>query len=143
MLPCTPQQCEGELCPVDGAPPCAQGQKCVGALPWSQRAEQDTVEVKDKLQQLNDKITQAYTQVTHIHTHTGFPVGDRDSEINTPPSDLQIQKSQDLTNQVRLSSDELSNQMKRTRDDIDEGLKGIKDFVKKLKDFLAGEICTH
>ncbi|KAM9443598.1 laminin subunit beta-3 [Clarias gariepinus] len=110
VLPCTPQQCEGELCPVDGAPPCVQGQKCVGALPWSQRAEQDTVEVKDKLQQLNDKITQAYTQ---------------------------IQKSQDSTNQVRLSANELSNQMKRTRDDIDEGLKDIKDFVKNLKDFLS------
>ncbi|XP_017352106.1 laminin subunit beta-3 [Ictalurus punctatus] len=110
VLPCTPQQCEGELCPVDEAPPCVQGQKCMGALPWSQRAEQDTVEVKDKLQQLNDKITQAYTQ---------------------------IQKSQDSTNQVRLSADELSNQMKRTRGDIDDGLKDIKDFVKKLKDFLS------
>ncbi|XP_060766752.1 laminin subunit beta-3 [Neoarius graeffei] len=110
VLPCTPQQCEGEMCPADRVPPCVQGQKCVGALPWSQRAEQDTVEVKDKLQQLNDKITQAYKQ---------------------------IQKSQDSTNQVRLSADELSNRMKRTRDDIDEGLKDIKEFVKKLKDFLS------
>ncbi|XP_046730465.1 laminin subunit beta-3 isoform X1 [Silurus meridionalis] len=110
VLPCTPQQCEGELCPVDGVPPCVQGQKCMGALPWSQRAERDTVAVKDKLQQLNEKITQAYTQ---------------------------IQKSQDSTNKVRLSAEELSNQVTRTRDDINDGLTDIKDFVNKLKDFLS------
>ncbi|GAA6077680.1 laminin subunit beta-3 isoform X1, partial [Tachysurus ichikawai] len=48
-----------------------------------------------------------------------------------------IQKSQDSTNQVRASADELSNQTKHARDDIDEGLKDIRDFVRKLKDFLS------
>ncbi|KAK2821103.1 hypothetical protein Q7C36_020446 [Tachysurus vachellii] len=110
VSPCTPQQCDDELCPEDGASRCVEGQKCVGALPWSQRAEQNTVKVKDKLKQLNDNISQAYKQ---------------------------IQKSQDSTNQVRASADELSNQTKHARDDIDEGLKDIRDFVRKLKDFLS------
>ncbi|KAK3512952.1 hypothetical protein QTP70_031695 [Hemibagrus guttatus] len=110
VLPCTPLQCEDELCPEDGTSRCDPGQKCVGALPWSQRAEQDTVKVKDKLQQLKDKITQA---------------------------NKQIQTSQDSTNQVRSSADDLANQMKHSRNDIDKGLKDIKDFVRKLKDFLS------
>ncbi|XP_062842586.1 laminin subunit beta-3 isoform X2 [Trichomycterus rosablanca] len=110
VSPCSPHQCEGELCPAEGAPPCAQGEKCVGALPWSHRAGQDSTETKKKLQQLNDKISQAYTQ---------------------------IQESQSSTNQVRLSTDELANQMKRSRDDINDELKDVKNFLQKLKDFLS------
>ncbi|XP_072522628.1 laminin subunit beta-3 [Salminus brasiliensis] len=110
ITPCTPQECKGELCPPAGAPPCGQGERCVGALPQATRAVQNTDEVKTKLQQLNKNITQTYTQ---------------------------IQKTQDSANYVRLSADELANRIRGTRDDLDYDLRAIKDFIKKLKDFLS------
>lgn len=61
--PCTPQKCNGDLCPPAGAPPCGAKEKCVGALPNANKALQNADEVKDKLKDLNDKITQALTQV--------------------------------------------------------------------------------
>ena len=61
--PCTPAQCDGELCPAEGAPPCGRGESCVGVLPLGNRAVRDAEEVKDRLQQLNGKITQAAAQV--------------------------------------------------------------------------------
>uniref|UniRef100_A0A8C7UK72 Uncharacterized protein n=1 Tax=Oncorhynchus mykiss TaxID=8022 RepID=A0A8C7UK72_ONCMY len=38
FAPCTPAQCDGELCPAEGAPPCGRGESCVGALPQGTRA---------------------------------------------------------------------------------------------------------
>ena len=62
--PCTPLQCPGEdLCPPEGAPPCEKGKKCVGALPLSIRANADVTDVKDRLDKLSGKITEAAEMV--------------------------------------------------------------------------------
>lgn len=66
---CTPERCAGDLCPPDGAPPCGAEEPCAGALPNANKAIQDADEVKDKLQDLNNKITQAAAQVPQ-HTFT-------------------------------------------------------------------------
>ncbi|KAM9522760.1 laminin subunit beta-3 isoform 1-T2 [Salvelinus alpinus] len=110
FAPCTPAQCDGELCPAEGTPPCGRGERCVGALPLGTRAVNDAEEVKDRLKQLNGKITQAAAQ---------------------------IQETQDTANKVRQSTDDLDNQMRRARDDLDADLQETRDFVKELKDFLS------
>lgn len=61
--PCTPEQCDGELCSPDAAQSCLLGGKCVGALPTAGRAQRDTEEVKAKLQELGQNITEASAQV--------------------------------------------------------------------------------
>ncbi len=63
MDSCTPERCAGDLCPPDGAPPCGAEEPCAGALPNANKAFQDADEVKAKLQELNNKITQAAAQV--------------------------------------------------------------------------------
>lgn len=110
VMPCTPQKCDGKLCSTEGELPCGTAMPCTGALRWSNRAIQDSADVKNKLQQLNKKITQTYKQ---------------------------IPQSQYLANQIRLDTDKLFNRVKDQRDDIDEKLKDIKDFVQRLKDFLS------
>ena len=54
---------------------------------------------------------------------------------------LQLQETQDTTNQVRQSAEKLSNKMKLTRDDLEDELKETRDVVKELKDFLSGKDC--
>lgn len=62
--PCTPLQCEGgDLCPPDGTATCEKGEKCVGALPLSKRANTDAKDVKDHLEKLSEKITEAAEKV--------------------------------------------------------------------------------
>uniref|UniRef100_A0AAY4C929 Uncharacterized protein n=1 Tax=Denticeps clupeoides TaxID=299321 RepID=A0AAY4C929_9TELE len=63
--PCTPADCRGDLCLPDPISPCLSGQRCVGALPLSAKALQDTLHVDSKLQELKQKITQASAQVQH------------------------------------------------------------------------------
>lgn len=63
--PCTPEQCDGELCSPDAAQSCLLGTKCVGALPTSGKAQRDTEEVEAKLQELRQNITEANEQVGH------------------------------------------------------------------------------
>ncbi|KAJ8260266.1 hypothetical protein GJAV_G00178990 [Gymnothorax javanicus] len=109
-IPCTPKQCDGQLCPAPGTQPCVEGRHCVGALPLGKKAVKDTEEVKSRLQQLNDKIQDAADK---------------------------IKATEDLAKNVRLSTDDLSNQMKQAQDDLDEKVDDIKKFVKKLKDFLS------
>lgn len=109
--PCTPLQCEGgDVCPPGGTPLCKKGQKCVGALPLSKRAEADAKDVKDRLDKLTGKITEATEK---------------------------LQETQETTNQVRLSAEKLSNKMKQARDELEEDLKETHDVVKELKDFLS------
>ncbi|XP_057181680.1 laminin subunit beta-3 [Triplophysa rosa] len=108
--PCTPQKCNGDVCPPAGAPPCGAEETCVGALPNANKALQNSDEVKDKLQDLNDKITQALTQ---------------------------IQEAEDSANKARLSTDQLANQIKQVRADVDGDLKDSKDFINTLRDFLS------
>ncbi|KAK7136543.1 hypothetical protein R3I93_016770 [Phoxinus phoxinus] len=108
--PCTPERCGGDLCPPDGAPPCGAEDACIGALPNANKAFQDADEVKAKLQDLNDKITQAAEQ---------------------------IQEAEDSANRVRLSTDKLANQIKQVRADVDGDLKDTKDFINTLRDFLS------
>ncbi|KAI1890736.1 hypothetical protein AGOR_G00156700 [Albula goreensis] len=108
--PCTPLQCDGQLCPAPGTADCVKGQTCTGALPLGNKALADTEEVKGRLQQLNSKITEAAEK---------------------------IQETQDSANQVRQSTDELSGQIKQARTDLEEDLKDIRDFVKDLKNFLS------
>lgn len=109
--PCTPLQCEGgELCPPEGTPPCKKGEKCVGALPLSKRADTDAKDVKDRLEKLTEKITEATEK---------------------------LQETQDATNQVRQSAENLSNKMKQAREDLEDDLKEAQDVVKELKDFLS------
>ncbi|XP_016314829.1 laminin subunit beta-3 [Sinocyclocheilus anshuiensis] len=107
---CTPERCAGDLCPPDGAPPCGAEEPCAGALPNANKAFQDADEVKAKLQDLNNKITQAAAQ---------------------------IQEAEDSANRVRLSTDELANQIKQVQADMDEDLKDTKDFINNLRDFLS------
>ncbi|XP_078105448.1 laminin subunit beta-3 [Sander vitreus] len=109
--PCTPLQCEGgELCPPDGTPPCAKGEKCVGALPLSKRADADAKDVKERLDKLTGKITEAVEK---------------------------LQETQDTTNQVRQSAEKLSNRMKQARDELEDDLRETRDVVRDLKDFLS------
>ncbi|XP_044068558.1 laminin subunit beta-3 isoform X2 [Siniperca chuatsi] len=109
--PCTPLQCDGlELCPPKGTPPCKKGEKCVGALPLSKRADADAKDVKDRLDKLTGKITEAAEK---------------------------LQETQETTNQVRQSAEKLFNTMKQTRDELEEDLKETRDVVKALKDFLS------
>ncbi|KAM3877796.1 laminin subunit beta-3 [Diretmus argenteus] len=109
--PCTPLQCEGgELCPAEGAPPCVRGEKCIGALPLSNRAVDDAKEVKDRLERFSGKITKAAEQ---------------------------LQKTHDTATQVRMSAEKLSNQMNQAKDDLEADLKETRDIVKQLKDFLS------
>ncbi|KAE8297870.1 Laminin subunit beta-3 [Larimichthys crocea] len=109
--PCTPLQCEGgELCPPEGTPPCKKGEMCVGALPLSKRADADVKDVKDRLEKLAGKITEAAEKLQDTH---------------------------DTTNQVRQSAEKLSNKMKQARDELEEDLKETRDIVKELKDFLS------
>uniref|UniRef100_A0AAQ5YR15 Laminin, beta 3 n=1 Tax=Amphiprion ocellaris TaxID=80972 RepID=A0AAQ5YR15_AMPOC len=106
--PCTPLQCEGgDLCPPKGSPPCEKGGKCIGALPLSERANTDAKDVKDRLDKLSGKITEA------------------------------LQKTQDTTNQLRQSTEKLSSKMKQARDELQDDLQEARDVVKALKDFLS------
>lgn len=108
--PCTPEQCDGELCSPDAAQSCLLGTKCVGALPTSGKAQRDTEEVEAKLQELRQNITEANEQ---------------------------MQETQEQANQVRLTTDEMTNQIKKARDDLEEDLRDTRNFVRQLKDFLA------
>lgn len=109
--PCTPLQCEGgDLCPPEGTPPCKKGEKCVGALPLSKRADADAKDVKDRLDKLTGKITEAAEK---------------------------LQETQEKTNQVRQTAGKLSDKMKQARDELEDDLKETRDVVKNLKDFLS------
>ncbi|KAM9361786.1 laminin subunit beta-3 [Symphorus nematophorus] len=109
--PCTPLQCEGgDLCPPEGTPPCKKGEKCVGALPLSKMADTDAKDVKDRLERLSGKITEAADK---------------------------LQETQEKTNQVRQTAGKLSDKMKQARDDLEDDLKETRDVVKELKDFLS------
>ncbi|XP_036386198.1 laminin subunit beta-3 [Megalops cyprinoides] len=107
--PCTPLKCDGQLCPAPGAASCVEGRSCVGALPLGNKALADTEEVKARLQELNDKITGAATQ---------------------------IQETQDSANHVRLTADNLANQTKQARNELESDLEDIRGFVQKLRKFL-------
>ncbi|TRY91917.1 hypothetical protein DNTS_029635, partial [Danionella cerebrum] len=67
---CTPLRCEGDLCPADGAPPCGSEDNCSGAFASSSRAAQEAEEVKRKLQELSDKISQAAAQIQEAEDST-------------------------------------------------------------------------
>ncbi|KAM3621552.1 uncharacterized protein V6R79_012710 [Siganus canaliculatus] len=109
--PCTPLKCEGgELCPPKDAPLCKKGQSCVGALPLSKRADADAKDVKDRLEDLTGKITEAAEK---------------------------LQDAQEKTNQVRQSAEKLANKVKTSRDELEEDLKDARDVVQELKDFLS------
>ncbi|XP_040890794.1 laminin subunit beta-3 isoform X2 [Toxotes jaculatrix] len=109
--PCTPLHCEGgELCPLEGTPTCEKEGKCVGALPLSKRADADSKDVKDGLDKLAGKITEAAEK---------------------------LQETQETTNQVRQTAEKLSNKITQTRDELEADLKETRDVVKELKDFLS------
>nr|XP_046236163.1 laminin subunit beta-3-like isoform X2 [Scatophagus argus]XP_046236168.1 laminin subunit beta-3-like isoform X2 [Scatophagus argus] len=111
LEPCTPLQCEGgELCPPKETPPCKKGEKCVGALPLGKRADTDAKDVKNQLDALSGKITEAAEK---------------------------LQETQEKTNQVRQSTEKLSSKMKQARDELEQDLKETRDVVKDLKDFLS------
>ncbi|KPP73987.1 laminin subunit beta-3-like, partial [Scleropages formosus] len=61
--PCTPQQCDGKLCPAPEDAACTEQQSCTGALPLGTKALGDAKEVKSRLQQLTGKIAQTAEQV--------------------------------------------------------------------------------
>ncbi|KAL2090507.1 hypothetical protein ACEWY4_012770 [Coilia grayii] len=108
--PCTPEKCDGELCSPDAAESCLQGATCVGALPTAGKAHRDTEDVKAKLQELRQNITEASTQ---------------------------MQETQDSANQVRLATDEQTNQIKKARDELEADLQDTRDFIRQLKEFLS------
>ncbi|CAN9512145.1 unnamed protein product [Ophioblennius macclurei] len=109
--PCTPLQCDGsDLCPPEGSSPCKKGEKCVGALPLGKKANNDAKDVKDSLDRLIGKITDTAEK---------------------------LQKTQEMTNQVRQSAGKLSDKMKKAKDDLEDDLKETRDVVKELKDFLT------
>lgn len=55
------------MCPPKGTPPCKKGEKCVGALPLSKRADADAKDVKERLDKLTGKITEAAEKVYTFH----------------------------------------------------------------------------
>ncbi|KAG5274590.1 hypothetical protein AALO_G00137970 [Alosa alosa] len=107
---CTPEQCDGELCSPDSARSCLLGEVCVGALPTAGKAQRDTEDVKAKLQELSQNLTEA---------------------------NAQMQDTQEKANQVRLTTDEMTNQIKKARDDLEVDLQETRNFVRQLKDFLS------
>ncbi|KAM4587748.1 laminin subunit beta-3 [Odontesthes bonariensis] len=109
--PCTPLLCKGgDLCPPEGATPCKKGTKCVGGLPLSKRANADVKDVKDRLDKLNGKITEA-------------------AEM--------LQKTQETAKQVKQSAEKLSSKLEKAKEEIEEDLKETRIVVKELKDFLS------
>ncbi|XP_041836366.1 laminin subunit beta-3 isoform X2 [Melanotaenia boesemani] len=109
--PCTPLQCSGaDLCPPAGGPLCEKGAECVGGLPLSKRANADVQDVKERL----DNITRKITEATEM-----------------------LQKAKEATDQVRQSAKRLSDDMKQPRKDIENDLKDTQMVVKELKDFLS------
>uniref|UniRef100_UPI0037E7B566 laminin subunit beta-3 n=1 Tax=Semicossyphus pulcher TaxID=241346 RepID=UPI0037E7B566 len=109
--PCTPLKCDGgDLCPPEGTPPCKKGEKCVGALPLGKKADADADNVKDKVNSLTGKITDAAEK---------------------------LQDAQEATNQVRDAAEKLSNKMKKARDDLEGDLQETRDVVKELREFLS------
>lgn len=109
--PCTPLQCSGaDLCPPAGGLLCEKGAECVGGLPLSKRANADVQDVKERL----DNITRKITEATEM-----------------------LQKAKEATDQVRQSAKRLSDDMKQPRKDIENDLKDTQMVVKELKDFLS------
>lgn len=109
--PCTPLQCVGEaLCPPEGSPACKNGTACVGALPLSRKADDDVMDVKDRLGKLSVKITEAAET---------------------------LQNTQEKTEEVRQLVMDLSSKTKKARDTLEEESKEMRNVVKELKDFLS------
>lgn len=137
--PCTPLQCEGgDLCPPEGTPVCEKTAKCVGALPLSKRAEADAQDVKDRLDKLSGKITEAAEKVhsfCRAHAHVAVAA----VPIHRLFNSTQLQETQETTNQVRKTAGDLSDKIKKTRDELEDDLKDTRDVVKELKDFLSGK----
>lgn len=150
--PCTPLQCVGEaLCPPEGSPACKNGTLCVGALPLSRRADDDVIDVKDRLGNLSVKITEA-TEMVHTQSPLPQPSGTLSTFL--PFSNLlfltylvhfysfnfsvQLQNTQDKTEEVRQLAMDLSSKTKKARDTLEEELKEMRNVVKELKDFLSG-----
>lgn len=50
----------------------------------------------------------------------------------------QLQKTQEMTNQVRLSAEKLSSKLQQARDKLEDDLNETRSVVKELKDFLSG-----
>ncbi|KAL4658658.1 laminin subunit beta-3 [Arapaima gigas] len=108
--PCTPQQCDGELCPAPEDAACTGQQPCIGALPLGTKALGDSKEVNSRLQQLTKKIAQTAEQ---------------------------IQKTQDSANKVRLTADDLTRQIKQARDTLEADMQNTRDYIKDLRNFLS------
>ncbi|XP_061543036.1 laminin subunit beta-3-like isoform X2 [Phycodurus eques] len=109
--PCTPLMCEGgDLCPPEGSSHCEKGSTCVGALPLGKRADSDVKDVKDRLENLSNKITEAAEK---------------------------LEETQDNTNDMRQSTENLSNKIRQTRSDLEDDFKEAQDVVKEIKDFLS------
>uniref|UniRef100_A0A4W4FK74 Laminin, beta 3 n=1 Tax=Electrophorus electricus TaxID=8005 RepID=A0A4W4FK74_ELEEL len=126
---CTPQDCRGELCPAGGVPPCIRGERCVGALPQGSRAMQDSEEVKAKLQQLNDKITQAYSQVTHTHTPLVYSLTSsclHSEELPNPVSDPGVVQ--------RVCEGVLGMRLPETAEALKRKLQEMQDLAASLPD---------
>lgn len=108
---CTPLQCEiGDLCTPGGDAPCEKGGKCVGALPLSKKADADANDVREGLNKLSGRITDAAEK---------------------------LQKTQEITNQVRQSTEKLSSKLQQARDKLEDDLNETRSVVKELKDFLS------
>ncbi|XP_061640126.1 laminin subunit beta-3-like isoform X2 [Phyllopteryx taeniolatus] len=109
--PCTPLMCEGgDMCPPEGSSHCEKGSTCVGALPLGKRADSDVKDVKDRLENLSNKITEAAEK---------------------------LEETQDSTNDMRQSTENLSNKIRQTRSDLEDDFKEAQDVVKEIKDFLS------
>lgn len=50
----------------------------------------------------------------------------------------QLQKTQEITNQVRQSTEKLSSKLQQARDKLEDDLNETRSVVKELKDFLSG-----
>ncbi|KAI4827778.1 hypothetical protein KUCAC02_031149 [Chaenocephalus aceratus] len=79
-------------------------------------ADADVKDVKERLDRLSGKITDAAEK---------------------------LQDAQENTNQVRLTAEKLSNQMKQAREGLEDDLKETRDVVKDLKDFPISARLTH
>ncbi|XP_039604526.1 laminin subunit beta-3 [Polypterus senegalus] len=108
--PCTPEQCDGALCPGPNAVPCSTTVDCRGALPLGKKAESMADTTKAKLNDLNAQIRQATRK---------------------------IQDTVNEANGMKQTFDQLANQVSTTRPKLEKEIQNTRQFIKQVREFLS------
>uniref|UniRef100_A0A8C4RX20 Laminin subunit beta 3 n=1 Tax=Erpetoichthys calabaricus TaxID=27687 RepID=A0A8C4RX20_ERPCA len=107
--PCTPEQCDGALCPGPNAVPCSTTVDCRGALPLGKKAESIADTTKAKLNDLNAQIRQATRKVCYTNSSNG----------------------------MKQTFDQLANQVSTTRPKLEKEIQNTRQFIKQVREFLS------